>query len=88
VSDEYTGQHRLKYLIVIEPTVTGFSACSPDLSGCVSTSASVEEVERNMQEAIELHLEGLREEGYPIPEPRTSSSYVEISARGISIIID
>jgi predicted RNase H-like HicB family nuclease len=70
----------VKYLIVIEPTGTGFSAHSPDLPGCVSTGASCEEVERNMQEAIELHVEGLREEGYPVPEPSTSSSYVEISA--------
>ena len=70
----------MKYLIVIEPTVTGFSAYSPDLPGCVSTGATCEEVERNMREAIELHVEGLREEGYPVPEPSTSSSYVEISA--------
>ena len=70
----------MKYLIVIEPTDTGFSAYSPDLPGCVSTGAALKEVERNMQEAIELHLEGLSEEGYPIPEPRTSSSYVEIPA--------
>jgi predicted RNase H-like HicB family nuclease len=70
----------VKYLIVIEPTSTGFSAYSPDLPGCVSTGATRDEVERNMQEAIELHLEGLREEGYPVPEPSTSSSYVEIPA--------
>jgi len=70
----------MKYLVVIEPTGTGFSAYSPDLPGCVSTGATREEVERNMQEAIELHLEGLREEGYPVPEPGTSSAYVEISA--------
>jgi len=70
----------LKYLVVIEPTGTGFSAYSPDLLGCVSTGATRKEVERNMQEAIELHLEGLREEGYPVPEPGTSSAYVEITA--------
>ncbi len=70
----------MKYLVVIEPTDTGFSAYSPDLPGCVSTGATREEVERNMQEAIELHLEGLREEGYPVPEPSTSSAYVEIVA--------
>jgi predicted RNase H-like HicB family nuclease len=70
----------IRHLIVIEPTSTGFSAYSPDLPGCVSTGATREEVERHMQEAIELHLEGLREEGYPVPEPRTSSSYVEMSA--------
>jgi predicted RNase H-like HicB family nuclease len=70
----------MKYLIVIEPTSTGFSAYSPDLPGCVSTGATRGEVERNMQEAIELHLEGLREEGYPVPEPNAWSAYVEISA--------
>lgn len=70
----------MKYLIVIEPTVTGSSAYSPDLPGCVSTGGTREEVERNMREAIELHLEGLREEGYPVAEPRTSSTYVEVTA--------
>lgn len=70
----------MKYLVVIEKTGTGFSAYSPDLPGCVSTGATQEEVELNMQEAIELHLEGLREEGYPVPEPSTSSAYVEIVA--------
>jgi predicted RNase H-like HicB family nuclease len=70
----------LKYLMVIEPTETGFSAYSPDLPGCVSTGTTREEVEQNMQEAIELHLEGLREEGYPVPEPSTSSAYVEVTA--------
>ena len=62
----------MKYLVIIEPTDTGFSAYSPDLPGCVSTGATREEVERNMQEAMEFHLEGLREEGYAVPEPSTS----------------
>ncbi len=70
---------RIRYLVVIEPTSTGFSAYSPDLPGCVSTGATREEVERNMRDAIELHLEGLREEGYPVPEPGTSSAYVEVA---------
>jgi predicted RNase H-like HicB family nuclease len=70
----------MKYLVVIEPTVTGFSAYSPDLPGCVSTGATREEVERNMQEAVELHLKGLREEGHPVSGPSTSSAYVEIVA--------
>lgn len=70
----------MKYLIVIEPIGTGFSAYSPDLPGCVSTGGTGEEVERNMREAIELHIEGLREEGYPVPEPGTSSAYVEVTA--------
>ena len=70
----------MKYLMVIEPTETGFSAYSPDLPGCVSTGVTREEVEQNMQEAIELHLEGLREEGYPVPAPSTSSAYIEVTA--------
>ena len=51
-----------KYLIVIEKTVTGFSAYSPDLDGCIATGASREEVERNMREAIEFHIEGMERE--------------------------
>lgn len=69
-----------RFLIVIEKTETGYSSYSPDLPGCVSTGKTREEIERNMREAIEFHVEGLREEGYPVPEPQTSSSYVELSA--------
>ena len=47
--------------IIIEPTGTGYSAYSPDLLGCVATGATREEVEHNMREAIEFHLEGLRD---------------------------
>ena len=67
-----------RYLIVIEPTGTGFSSFSPDLPGCISTGATREEVERNMREAIAFHLEGMREEGLAIPEPRTEASYCEV----------
>jgi predicted RNase H-like HicB family nuclease len=70
----------MKYLIVIEESETGFSAYSPDLPGCVSTGATVEDTERNMREAIEFHIEGLREEGYEVPTPTSRSSYVEIAA--------
>jgi predicted RNase H-like HicB family nuclease len=70
----------MKFLMVIESTETGFSAYSPDLPGCVSTGTTREEVEQNMQEAIQFHLEGLREEGYPVPEPSTSSAYVEVTS--------
>ncbi len=69
-----------KYLIVIEPTQTGFSAYSPDLPGCISTGRTREEVEQNMREAIAFHLDGLREEGEPVPEPHTYSAYVELPA--------
>lgn len=69
-----------RYLIVIEETATGFSAYSPDLLGCVATGASDSEVKQSMREAIEFHVAGLREQGQPVPEPQSSSDYVEISA--------
>ena len=69
-----------KYLIVIEETATGFSAYSPDLPGCVSTGTTRDDVEQNMREAIAFHLDGLREDGEPVPEPRTYSAYVELPA--------
>lgn len=69
-----------KYLIVIEETATGCSAYSPDLPGCALTGRTREEVERNMRKAIAFHLEGLRLEGFEIPESHTYSAYVEIPA--------
>jgi len=60
--------------------VQAFSAYSPDLPGCVATGATRAEVEKNMREAISFHLDGLREDGEPVPEPRTYSTYVELPA--------
>lgn len=65
-----------KYLIIIEMNETSYSAYSPDLPGWVATGSTKEEVERNMQEAVELHVIGLLDDGLPIPEPRSSSEYV------------
>ncbi len=70
----------MQYLIVIEKTETGYSAYSPDLPGCVSTGANLEELEQNMREAIEFHLDGLKMEGLEIPQPTTLSAYVKIAA--------
>jgi predicted RNase H-like HicB family nuclease len=70
----------MKYLIVIEGTETGYSAFSPDLPGCVASGESRDEVERNMREAIEFHLEGMELEGIDIPSPSAYSTYVELSA--------
>ena len=70
----------MNYLIVIEKSDTGYSAYSPDLPGCVSTGTTLEETEQNMQEAIKFHIDGLKEEGYDIPQPTSSSSWVEIAA--------
>jgi predicted RNase H-like HicB family nuclease len=69
-----------KYLVVIEKTGTGYSAYSPDLPGCISTGNTREEIERNMEEAIEFHLDGLRQNGYSISEPQSYSRYVEVRA--------
>ena len=69
-----------KYLVIIEETPTGYSAYSPDLEGCVSTGQTREEVEKNMQEALEFHLEGLRLEGLHVPQPHSYSTYVEVPA--------
>ena len=59
----------MKYLIVLEKTATGFSAYSPDLPGCIATGETEAEVTANMKEAIEFHLDGLREEGMVVPVP-------------------
>ena len=67
-----------KFLIVIEKANGNFSAYAPDLPGCVATGATREEVERNIHEAIEMHIEGLREDNVPIPESSSSAEYVVI----------
>ena len=64
-----------KFLIVIEKAAGNYSAYSPDLPGCVATGETKEAVEANMQEAIRMHLEGLREDNLPIPEPAASAEY-------------
>jgi predicted RNase H-like HicB family nuclease len=70
------------YAIVMEkaPGSSNYSAYVPDLPGCITTGQTIEEVKRLMQEAIEFHLEGLREDGLPIPEPTTSVALVEVAA--------
>lgn len=70
----------MTYLVVIEPTATGFSAYSPDLPGCVATGATEAGAECEMRDAMAFHVEGLVLEGYPVPEPSTRSAYVDIDA--------
>ena len=67
-----------KFAVVIERGENNLSAYVPDLPGCITTGHTVEEIERNMREAIELHLEGMIEDGETIPEPTTAVSYVEL----------
>lgn len=68
----------MRYAIVIEKTPNNYSAYPPDLPGCAATGATLVEVQQQIKEAIEFHLEGLREEGLPIPEPKTRCDYVEV----------
>ena len=69
-----------RYLIIIEATGTGYSAYSPALPGCVATGRTLAEVDREMHDAIEFHVEGLRLAGEQIPEPRSEASYCEVAA--------
>ena len=70
----------MKYAIVIEKVPgSNYGAYVPDLPGCVATADSIEEIERLMQEGIEFHLEGMREDGIPVPEPSTVVSYAEVA---------
>ena len=70
----------MKYAVVIEEGENSFGAHVPDLPGCVAVAETKEEVFKLIQEAIEFHIEGLREDGQPIPEPSSSIEYVEIRA--------
>ena len=70
----------MKYLIVIEQADTGYSAYAPDVPGCVATGDTRDEVEREMKGAIAFHLDGLKAESMAIPQPSSSSSYVDIPA--------
>jgi predicted RNase H-like HicB family nuclease len=67
-----------RYLIVIEETGSGYTAYSPDLPDCVTTGLSREEVVKKLRAAISFRLDGLRQEGEPIPEPHTYPAYVEL----------
>ena len=69
-----------RYLIIIEPTSTGFAAYSPDVPGCIATGETTAAVEMNMRDAIEFHFEGLRADGHPVPPPHTIGTYVEVAA--------
>lgn len=65
-----------RFLIVIEKAESNYSAYSPDLPGCVATGSSREETERNMVQAIQMHVDGLREDGLPVPESASTAEFV------------
>jgi predicted RNase H-like HicB family nuclease len=70
----------MRYAVVIENAGANFSAYVPDLPGCIATGISQEETEQAIREAIEFHLEGLRDDGAPIPPASSRVEYVEVEA--------
>jgi predicted RNase H-like HicB family nuclease len=70
----------MRYAVVIEKAENNYSAYVPDLPGCVATGMSVAEAEAQIREAIEFHLEGMREDGIPIPPPSSQVEYVDVVA--------
>ncbi len=69
----------MRYAIVIEKTDSNYSAYVPDLPGCVAAAATVKEVEEEIREAIRFHIDGLREDGLPIPAPTSIAEYADVS---------
>jgi predicted RNase H-like HicB family nuclease len=67
----------MRYAVVIEKAAGNFSAYVPDLPGCVATGATAKEAEQEIREAIRFHIEGMREDGLPIPAPSASMAYVD-----------
>ena len=67
-----------RFLIVVEKANGNYSAYSPDLPGCVATGESREDVERNMHEAVQMHVQGLREDNLPIPESQSFAEYIAV----------
>lgn len=67
-----------KYLVVIERAEQNYAAFSPDLPGCVAAGATREETLAEMKAAVAMHIEGLKEDGLPIPEPSSSADYVAV----------
>ncbi len=70
----------MRYAVIIEKTATGYSAYPPDLPGVGAAGQTIDEVAQLIREAIELHLEGMRAEGLPIPEP-SRVEYVDVSPK-------
>ena len=67
-----------KFAVIIEKGPNNYSAYVPDLPGCISTGRTLDEIEKNIREAIEFHIEGMMEDGDPIPEPTSHVIEVEL----------
>jgi predicted RNase H-like HicB family nuclease len=74
----------MNYPIIIETTTTGFSAYAPTLPGCIATGKTLKQVRQRMREAIEFHIEGLRLEGYPVPEPISKAVLSDVESGAVA----
>jgi predicted RNase H-like HicB family nuclease len=70
----------MKYAVVIERADLNYSAYVPDLPGCVATGATIKDAENEIREAIRFHIEGMKEDGLPIPAPSSAVEYIEVAA--------
>ena len=70
----------MQYLVIVEQGPASFGAYVPDLPGCIATGESRDEVLQLIREAIEFHIEGLREDGHPVPQPSSFSAVVDVKA--------
>ena len=70
----------MKYAVIIEKGEDGYGAYVPDLPGCIAAGDSKDEVIKLIQEAIEFHIEGLKEDGHTIPEPSSTIEIIEVAA--------
>jgi predicted RNase H-like HicB family nuclease len=70
----------MQYAVIIENSQTGFGAYVPDLPGCVAVGETEEQVRELIRDAIEFHIDGLREDGKPVPTPSVRIEYVEVQS--------
>jgi len=67
-----------RYLVIFEKANGNYSAYSPDIPGCIATGKTHKEAEKNIKAAISFHIEGLKEDGLPVPEPSSFTEYIEV----------
>ena len=75
----------MEYTVIIEKAQNNYAAYVPDLPGCVTTAPSRQEVLKEIREAMEFHIEGMREDGEPIPEPQTTATVVDVAFTAVGV---
>jgi predicted RNase H-like HicB family nuclease len=77
-TSKQVGSEGMRYAVVFEPSKYGYGAYVPDLPGCVAAGETIDETERLIREAIEFHIEGMKEDGTKAPEPAAVAQYVDV----------